>query len=95
MAQPASMLNWKPQSRAFDMKSLQRLAIWGGSAAAALLLAVLSVTSTTGSQRLRNAFHGDTQQAAQQQINVELSARTIQTENETRRLADSRPGAWR
>ena len=41
--------------RTFDMGSLRRLAIWGGSAAVALLVAVLAGYSDASSRRLMAA----------------------------------------
>jgi hypothetical protein len=64
---------------AFTMEGLRRLAIWGGTAVGALLLAVISSRSEVGAQRLAVVFYGGRPQAAQ----------AFDAETETRRLSDA------
>jgi hypothetical protein len=46
---------WMPNALRFDVRTLARLAVWGGLAATALGLAVISAYSGNGSQRLATA----------------------------------------
>jgi hypothetical protein len=62
--------------RPITAAGLRRLAIWGGTAAGALLLAVISGDSEVGAHRLVLAFHGDQTQQ-------------FDAEAETRQLADA------
>jgi hypothetical protein len=71
-----------PDDRSFGMRSLLRLAIWGASAAIALGLVVLASYTDVGSQRLMLAFAPGSGPTTAQ-----LAARSIEVENETRRVA--------
>ena len=51
MAERARMISWKAAGLPLDQRALLRLAIWGGAAAGALLVAVLTAHSNAGSQR--------------------------------------------
>ena len=51
MATQAQSWTPDPRERTFDMRSLRRLAIWGGSATAALLVAVVASYSDAGTRR--------------------------------------------
>jgi cell division septation protein DedD len=79
------------QAQSFDMRVLLRLALWGGAAAAALSVAVLSARSNIGSQRLTIAMSGRASQSGVQQaaVNAQLAARTAETEIEARRLSEA------
>jgi hypothetical protein len=73
--------------RAINMKALLRLAAWGAAASIALVIAVLAATSQRGSQRLMAALSPSTpSQATAAAIPV---ARVLETEAETRRLAEA------
>jgi hypothetical protein len=52
MAAQAQSWGPEPRERAFDMPSLRRLAIWGGLATAALLVAVIAGYTDAGARRL-------------------------------------------
>jgi hypothetical protein len=67
--------------RPFTIKGLRRLVLWGTTAAAALLLAVISSRSEVGAQRLAVALHGGPTQTA--------AARPFDAEAETRKLAEA------
>ena len=77
MAAPAR--DWIPEARerTFDMRSLRRLAVWGGSASLALLVAVIAGYSDAGSRR-----------ATAQKL-AETPSRVAEIDAETRRLADT------
>jgi hypothetical protein len=47
----------RPQKNGFTMKSLRQIAIWGATAAGALLLAVLTSRSQVGEQRIALVLH--------------------------------------
>jgi hypothetical protein len=64
------------------MRSLLRLALWGAAAAICLGVVVLAAYTNAGSQRLMLAFAPSSGPTTAQ-----LAARSIETENETRRLA--------
>ncbi len=68
--------------RTFDMGSLRRLAIWGGSAAVALLVAVLAGYSDASSRRLMAADAQTTGTPAAQ-----LASRLPEIDAQTQRLA--------
>ena len=68
--------------RTFDMGSLRRLAIWGGSAAVALLVAVLAGYSDANSRRLMAADAQTTGTPAAQ-----LASRLPEIDAQTQRLA--------
>jgi len=78
--------------KTFTMKSLWRLGVWGATAASALLIAVLTTRSEVGSQRvgivlssLTGAPSSSPGKAATQQV----ATRSVDTEAETRRLAEA------
>jgi hypothetical protein len=64
--------------RTFTMEGLRRIALWGGTATGALLLAVISSRSEVGAQRLAVVLHGGRTQTAQ----------VFDAQAETRRLND-------
>ena len=68
--------------RTFDMGSLRRLAVWGGSAAVALLMAVLAGYSDANSRRLMAADAQTTGTPAAQ-----LASRLPEIDAQTQRLA--------
>jgi hypothetical protein len=83
----ASIASW--QERTFDMRSLRRLAIWGGAATIALAIAVVSAYSQGGSRQAMaasasagNAQKGDARTALP-------DARAPAMETERQRLADA------
>jgi hypothetical protein len=78
---------WSVEGPTFDMRSLIRLGIWGGSATVALGLAVISAYSSTGTQRLATATNsgGSPQPVVS---DIETAAQVARTTEETRRLAD-------
>jgi hypothetical protein len=82
-----------PRQRAFNMRALWRLAIWGSSAAAALTLAVVAGYSDTGSQRLiaATAAPGGAGGAPRTAAVAppQPVAHASETEAETRRLAEA------
>src|SRR5712691_1152694 len=83
-----------PRQRAFDMRALWRLGIWGSSAAGALVLAVVAGYSDTGSRRLMAATAPSggaavAQRAAGAAATPQPAARPSETEAETRRLAEA------
>src|SRR5438105_4448350 len=77
----------KPRA-AMSMRGLWRLAIWGTTAAGALILVVTASYTETGSRRLATAMASpggkDSQKAT-----VQLAVRSPETEAETRRLAET------
>src|ERR1043166_2838971 len=77
MAAPAS--EWIPETpeRPFDMRSLRRLAVWGGSASLALLVAVIAGYSDASSGR-----------ATAQKL-AETPTRVAELDAEQRRLAET------
>jgi hypothetical protein len=87
-----SMLSW--QERTFDMRALRRLAIWGGAATMALVMAVVAGYSDTGSRRAvaASAGSGNAQPGNVQKTDARgarLDARSPDMEAETKRLADA------
>src|SRR6266851_9052174 len=82
-----------PRQRAFNMRALWRLGIWGSSAAAALALAVVAGYSETGSRRLMAATAPPAGAAVAQRAPAaatpQPAARPSETEAETRRLAEA------
>ena len=75
--------------RTFDIGSLRRLAVWGGTAALALLLAVIASYSDANSRRLMAA---DAQKAGAPP--AQLASRLPEIEAQTQRL-DCRLGSAR
>jgi len=69
--------------RTFDMGSLRRLAVWGGAASLALLVAVVASYSDANSRRLMAA---DVQKAGAP--SVQLASRLPEIDAQTQRLAD-------
>src|SRR6266851_1871583 len=77
MAAPARDWIQETRERTFDMRSLRRLAIWGGSASLALLVAVIASYSDASSRR-----------ATAQKL-AETPTRVAEIDAEQRRLADT------
>jgi hypothetical protein len=78
----------------FDMRALWRLAIWGTTASACLAAAVFAANTDVGARRLlamnAPAATPDTVTPASDQLSAaQLAARSAETENETRRLAQA------
>ena len=73
--------------RPFNMKGLLRLGGWGAGAAIALVVAVFTATSNSGSQRLMAAVSPPPQATAA--VPSVPIARINETEAETRRLAEA------
>jgi hypothetical protein len=71
------------------MKGLLRLASWGVAAAIALVVAVFSATSNTGSQRLMAAMSSPPTSQGKAISDVAQAARINETQSETRRLSDA------
>jgi hypothetical protein len=69
------------ERRFVTIRGLGRLAIWGGTAAAALSVAVIASRSEIGSQRMATALLHDGQ--------AQAGTRTADADAETRRLADA------
>jgi hypothetical protein len=88
-----SVASW--QEQAFDMRSLRRLAIWGGTATMALAMAV--VAGYSGNASRQSVAAADAPGAVSAPSNVQKSdARTVrldtrppETDAETQRLADA------
>src|SRR6266850_6665079 len=93
MAERARMINWKAAALPFDQRALLRLAIWGGAAAGALLVAVLTAHSDAGSQRPGIATAAASSEGGvpfpTASIMARLAAHSEELENETRRLAEA------
>jgi hypothetical protein len=66
----------------FTMRHLWRMTLWGGTAASALLIAVLTSRSEVGSERIATAFP-----ALRGHERVQLATRSFDAQAETRRLA--------
>ena len=78
----------------FDMRALWRLAIWGTTASACLAAAVFAANTDVGAQRLlaMNAPAATPDiitPPPDQPSAAQLAARSAETENETRRLAQA------
>lgn len=69
----------KPAKTAFTMRNLWRLTLWGGTAASALLIAVLTSRSEVGAQRIAGLFsiRGDRTQVAAQPFDAETEAHRL------------------
>ena len=67
---------------AFTMRHLWRMALWGGTAAGALFVAVLSTRSEVGAERIATVFP-----ALRGHDRVQVTARPFDAQAETRRLA--------
>ena len=76
------------QKRIFDMRSLMRLAIWGGAAASALLLTVVIVHSNSSSQQMLTATSRATDAQASASARSERGPRALDTPEDARRLAE-------
>src|SRR4051794_20887215 len=76
------------QKRIFDMRSLMRLAIWGGAAASALLLTVVIVHSNSSSQQMLTATSRATDAQASAPARGERGPRALDTPEDARRLAE-------
>jgi hypothetical protein len=70
------------KQKSFTMGHLWRMALWGVTAASALLLAVLSTRSEVGSERLAAVFSGG-------HAGTQIAARPFDAQAETRRLASA------
>jgi hypothetical protein len=88
MAADAKRVFWSVEGPTFDMRSLIRLGIWGGSATVALGLAVISASSSSGSQRLTAAASSGPASSQPMVSDIETAAQVARTAEETRRLAD-------
>jgi hypothetical protein len=88
MAADAKRVFWSVEGPTFDMRSLIRLGIWGGSATVALGLAVISASSSSGSQRLTAAASSGPASSQPMMSDIETAAQVARTAEETRRLAD-------
>jgi hypothetical protein len=74
-------------AQSFEMRALLRLAAWGGAAAGALMLAVLSAYWTSGSRTaIAMVAPGDPRTAV---ITTQLAARSNELEAEARRLSEA------
>jgi hypothetical protein len=74
-----------------DMRNVWRIGVWGGCAAGALALAVLAGGTDAGLRRLKTGAGGQQSEpaAVAAQVNPQLAARAVETEKETRRLAEA------
>jgi hypothetical protein len=72
------------QQPTFDMRSLRRLAFWGGSATVALILAIVAGFSEPGSKRASANVLGTHGKKA----DAQLAPRPLEPDAETRRLAE-------
>jgi hypothetical protein len=77
------------QQRAFDMRSLLRLGLWGASASAALALTVLTAYSTTGSQRLQPAKSQSNGERPSGSSPAQPAGRAAEIAGETQRLSEA------
>ena len=77
------------QQRAFDMRSLLRLGLWGTAASAALALTVIAAYSTAGSQRLQVAMSQSTGERPSASPPAQLEGRAAEIANETQRLSEA------
>jgi hypothetical protein len=85
LSEPGNTMEARPEQAAATktMHGLRRLALWGATAAGALLLAALSSRSEVGAERIAVVLHGGPTQVA---------ARTFDAQAETRRLAEALRG---
>jgi hypothetical protein len=81
--------NGDVKGRAFDMRSLLRLGLWGTAATAALALTVLTAYSTTGSHRLQVALSGPTNEGPSALPAVQTAGRAGEFERDTQRLSET------
>src|SRR5438105_2087233 len=84
MAEQARTTRLDKSRPAMNMRALWRLAIWGTSAAAALILVVVASFTETGSRRIATAMAKDSQKGQ-----IQLAARSPEAEAETRRLGEA------
>src|SRR5712691_4309352 len=77
MAAQAQSWAREPRERTFDMPSLRRLAIWGGLAMAALLVAVIASYTDAGARRLAS---GNAQKTAAPQVQSRLPELDVLTQ---------------
>ncbi len=78
------------RNKRFDKRALVRLTSWGTGAAVALMVAVLTSFSSTGSQRMGFAVAALTQGAEPQPVTVaRLTPRPSDTDGERRRLNEA------
>ncbi len=87
MAAPARFSTPDRQGWTFDMRDLWRLAIWGGSATAALLVAVVAASSDAHSRRPMDATNTPSSGSSSQK--PQLAFRPAELDTETRRLAEA------
>jgi hypothetical protein len=79
-----------PQDERFDMRSLLRLALWGGGAAASLLVAALAAQTEIGGRRLVMAYAAITTPPGQGATAVAaIPARPLDADPQGRRLIDT------
>src|SRR3954469_14336515 len=94
MAEQTSVARRHEDKWSFDMRALWRLAIWGTTASAFLAAAVFAANTDVGARRLlamnAPAATPDTiMPATDEPSAAKLAARSAETENETRRLAQA------
>jgi hypothetical protein len=82
---PPPPIDDESDSSPIDMRSLTFLGLWGGAAAAGLLVVAFATHTDSGQRRLAMAFGGG---AAQVAVAEERRATTRDAEIESRRLAD-------
>lgn len=79
-----------PQDERFDMRSLVRLALWGGSAAVSLLIAALAAQTDIGGRRLIMAYAAVTTPPGEGAAPVAaIPPRPLAADPEGRRLIDA------
>jgi hypothetical protein len=94
MAEQTSVARRHEDKWSFDMRALWRLAIWGTTASACLAAAVFAANADVGAQRLLAmnapaATPDIVTPPPDQPSAAQLAARSAETENETRRLAQA------
>jgi len=88
MAAPAREWIQETPERTFDMRSLRRLAVWGGSASLALLVAVIASYSDASSRRATAQKLAETTRVAELDAGQRRLAETVRTlATERERLA--------
>jgi hypothetical protein len=93
MAEQTPVARGNEIKRSFDMHALWRLAVWGAIASACLATVALTANTDVGGQRLLAAISAPEIAVrippASQPNTEQLAARSAETENETRRLAQA------
>lgn len=94
MAEQPSVARRHEDKWSFDMRALWRLAMWGTTASACLAAAVFAANTEVGAQRLLAmnapaAAPDIVTPAPDRPSAAQLAARSAETENETRRLAQA------